>query len=229
MEIKLIDLIYHKKTFLSKEECNFLIDESNKRYKEYYSEVSLDSNTGIQTQSSFKALNLKIGSEGWKIVHTNTEKIINEYHDFLDSFKSFHHGFRKALNYSHLYRLLRYDVGCKIQQHIDHDPYVYASCSFNLNDNYTGGDFVWFKGNHRLKLGAGDAIIWPADYFWVHEVEPIISGIRYSTNSFLQEIPECLKCELYNVRDNLEKNIPNAPHIKKQFGAKYNINMNKNR
>jgi predicted 2-oxoglutarate/Fe(II)-dependent dioxygenase YbiX len=100
---------------------------------------------------------------------------------------------------------------------------VYASCSFNLNDNYTGGDFAWFRGQHKIKLGAGDAIIWPADYFWVHEVEPILSGTRYSTNSFIQELPECLKLELYKARHHLESNIPTIPNVIDQFRAKYHV------
>jgi hypothetical protein len=38
-------------------------------------------------------------------------------------------------------------------------------------------------------LEKGEAMIWPADYFWVHEVKPIISGARYSLNTFLCSVP----------------------------------------
>lgn len=223
MELKLTDLIFHQKQFLSKDECDFLINESNTRYKEYAMEACPEATTGIQTKSTFQMVDLKIGSEGWKIIHYATERMINAYHDYLDQFGAFHVNYRKMLNYSHLYRLLRYDTGAKIHPHVDHEPYVYGSCTFNLNDDYTGGEFAWFKGQHKLKLGAGDAVIWPADYFWVHEVEPIESGTRYSANSFLQELPECLKLEIYKFRHHLESNIPTVPAIVEQFGARYNV------
>ena len=61
--------------------------------------------------------------------------------------------------------------------------------SINLNDEYTGGTFAFWGGKHKVQLEAGDAMIWPADYFWVHEVEPITSGVRYSTNCFIQNKP----------------------------------------
>jgi predicted 2-oxoglutarate/Fe(II)-dependent dioxygenase YbiX len=89
-----------------------------------------------------------------------------------------------------MYRLLKYERGAKIHPHTDHGPFVYGSCTFNLNDDYTGGRFAFFNGAHKVALGKGDAMIFPADYFWVHAVEEITSGTRYSTNSFLQSLPE---------------------------------------
>lgn len=116
--------------------------------------------------------------------------MINDYHRYLDKFEAFHTLHRSAMTYSHMYRLLKYEVGAKIHPHIDHSPFVYGSCTFNLNDDYEGGQFAFFRGKHKVDLRRGDAMIWPADYFWVHEVEPITRGTRYSTNSFLQSIPE---------------------------------------
>jgi predicted 2-oxoglutarate/Fe(II)-dependent dioxygenase YbiX len=52
-----------------------------------------------------------------------------------------------------------------------------------------GGDFSFFNGNYKIKLGCGDALIFPAGLHWVHGVEKITSGNRYSTNSFLQPAP----------------------------------------
>ena len=121
--------------------------------------------------------------------------------------------------YSHMYRLLKYDTGAKIHPHTDHDPFVYGSCTFNLNDDYTGGDFSFWNGKHKIKLGKGDALIFPADHFWVHEVLPIESGLRYSTNSFLQKIPDSLK---ENVFDYLKYN--NSTTFD---GTRYNITEKK--
>ena len=92
----------------------------------------------------------------------------------------------------HMYRIMRYDKGAWIHPHTDHDPGVYGSCTINLNDDYTGGDFSFWHGQHKVKLEKGDAMIWPADYYWVHEVEAITNGTRYSVNCFLCNSPRNL-------------------------------------
>jgi hypothetical protein len=201
MNIKLTDLIYHKENYLSKDECDFLINEYETSLDEKILEHCPDADTGIDTWSSFKKINLIPETEAFNLVHSKNERIINEYHDYLDSFNSFHVDFRKALNYSHQYRLMKYDVGTKIHRHTDHDPFVYGSCTINLNDEYTGGDFCFFKGQHRIKLKVGDILIFPADYFWVHEVEEIKSGVRYSVNSFLMSVSHSVKNNVTRYKD----------------------------
>ena len=187
--MKLTDLIYRQKNFLTSDQCDYLINEFKKREHEKELECCPEANTGINTYSSFDMVELIPNTESFSIIHDATEKMINLYHKYTDKFNSFHVNRRDSLKYSLKYRLLRYKEGCKIHQHIDHDPYVYGSCTFNLNDDYSGGDFVFFKGKHRVKLKKGEAMIWPADFHWVHEVEKIKKGCRYSANSFLLSIP----------------------------------------
>ena len=44
-------------------------------------------------------------------------------------------------------------------------------------------------------------MIWPADFFWVHEVEEITDGTRYSANTFLCSQPYGLPKEVrYNIK-----------------------------
>ena len=60
--------------------------------------------------------------------------------------------------------------------------------------------FAFWNGKHKIKMELGDVMIWPADYFWVHEVEEITSGTRYSANCFIRNTPETLSEEdRYNV------------------------------
>jgi hypothetical protein len=220
MTIQLTDLIFRKPNALTRDECEFLIAEYQKLNDQIELEHCPDANTGIDTWSSYQRVILKTGTEARDLVFRATESIVNDYMDYLDGFKAFHKLVRESMLYSHMYRLLRYLPGEKIHPHTDHDPFVYGSCSFNLNDYYTGGDFVFWKGHHRVKLAAGEAMIWPADYFWIHEVEPIITGVRYSTNSFLTSIPDPVKqMTLENI-----KNLKNT-HDYKVFDSieKYNI------
>lgn len=188
--LKLTDLILHVPGFLSDAQCQLLIEEHRARERDSQLEHCPEATTGIDTYSTFRALKLTKGTEAFAIVHSATEEMLERYHRYLDAFGAFHTMRRASMLYSHMYRLLKYDIGAKIHPHTDHGPFVYGSCTFNLNDDYTGGRFAFFNGAHKVTLKRGDAMIWPADYFWVHEVEEITSGTRYSTNSFLQSVPE---------------------------------------
>jgi len=101
----------------------------------------------------------------------------------------------------HKYRLMKYEKGAWIHPHVDHGDGIYGSCTINLNDDYEGGDFAFWGGKHKVKLGIGDVMIWPADYFWVHQVEEITEGTRYSANTFLCKYPLELPREVrYNIK-----------------------------
>lgn len=210
--MKLTDLIFRQKNFLTSEQCNYLITEFKQREQEKELECCPEAFTGVNTYSSFDMIELIPGTKAFDIIHNATEKMINLYHEYTDKFNSFHINRKFSMRYSLKYRLLRYNEGCKIHPHIDHDPFVYGSCTFNLNDDYSGGDFVFFNGKHRVRLKKGEAMIWPADFHWVHEVEKIKKGIRYSANSFLLSIPS----EVY-------KNM--STHLNEEM-EKYNMNPN---
>lgn len=197
MKFKMTDLIYRVPKFLSKDECQFLIEEYEFRASESDLEHCPDSTTGIDTYSTFSRVVLKVGTEAGDLMFRKTEQAVNQYLDYLDGFGAFHmSGLRKSMLYSHVYRLLKYSVGGKIHPHTDHDAFGYGSVTFNLNEEYTGGVFKFFNGQHSVRLKRGEMMIWPADYFWVHEVTPIKSGVRYSTNSFLLSIPVEVRDEI---------------------------------
>ena len=70
-------------------------------------------------------------------------------------------------------RILKYNVGQHIKDHSDIDEYIRGSLTINLNDNYEGGEFRFFGGKERVKLSAGEAMIFPAEPIWIHGTEPI--------------------------------------------------------
>ena len=201
------DLIYKVPNFLTDSECDLLIHEYEIRNSESMLEHCSDANTGIDTYSSFRVVNLNKNTEVYKLIFAKTEEAINLYFDYLQTFNAFHMPLIReaSMNYSHSYLLMKYEVGSKIHPHTDHDPYVYGSITFNLNNEYTGGNFSFFNGQYDVSLKRGDMMIWPADYFWVHEVMPIESGVRYSTNGFLQSLPMDLcshiRKEAYEILD----------------------------
>lgn len=223
MDFKLTDFIFTKKKLLGKDECEFLINEYNKKIQESEVEQSIEASTNKMAISSFKRIGLQPGSRPWKLVFDATESIINEYHDYLDSFDMFHVGYRTALAFSHQHRILRYGPGESIHPHIDHSPFIYGSCTINLNEDYEGGEFSWFKGKHTIKLSQGEALIFPADFFWVHEVKPVVKGFRYSVNSFLQQIPSSIMSHVRGELDHILNNLDDFPKFKHDYAFKYNI------
>ncbi len=206
MNFNIDNLILHKKKFLSEKECNLLIDCFEKNKQKTIQEHCPEATTNIDTTSTMDVFTIPHSTNEHKLVSDKIEKIINLFHERTDKFNMFHVGRKQTLKYSHMLRLMKYKKGAKIHAHTDHAPFIYGSCTFNLNNNYKGGEFCFFKGKKRLKLDKGDALIFPADFFWVHEVKPIKEGERYSVNCFLQSIPESVKQNIYRFVDVMMNN-----------------------
>lgn len=80
------------------------------------------------------------------------------------------------------YDLLRYKEGQFYVQHTDSFKLQQRaiSCSFSLNDDYDGGEFAFFDREIIIKTKKGDAILFPSNFMYPHEVMPVASGTRYS-------------------------------------------------
>jgi predicted 2-oxoglutarate/Fe(II)-dependent dioxygenase YbiX len=80
------------------------------------------------------------------------------------------------------YELLKYPEGCFYIEHTDSfkaRPRA-VSCSFILNDDFEGGEFAFFNKEFKYKLDKGDAIMFPSNFMYPHEVMPVTKGTRYS-------------------------------------------------
>lgn len=80
------------------------------------------------------------------------------------------------------YELLKYPEGCFYIQHVDSfkaRPRS-VSCSFILSDDFEGGEFAFFDRELKYKLEKGDAIMFPSNFMYPHEIMPVTKGIRYS-------------------------------------------------
>jgi predicted 2-oxoglutarate/Fe(II)-dependent dioxygenase YbiX len=107
---------------------------------------------------------------------------------------------------------MKYETGASIHPHSDHEPGIYGSISFNLNNDYEGGEFKFFNGNYTVKLDKGDALIFPADFFWVHEVSTVTRGTRYSINSFLTSSPYDILNQTKHLKHLMDKDyLENVP------------------
>jgi len=80
------------------------------------------------------------------------------------------------------YELLKYPEGCFYIEHTDSfkaRPRA-VSCSFILNDDFEGGEFAFFDRELKYKLKKGDALMFPSNFMYPHEVMPVTKGTRYS-------------------------------------------------
>jgi predicted 2-oxoglutarate/Fe(II)-dependent dioxygenase YbiX len=171
---------------LTHEECDELINEFKQREEEAGLEASSNYKTNKIEVSNYRIVHLKPNTNNFNLIRSKTKEAIKIYIDYLSEPQYFFTELLKdALKYSHSYRIMEYSKGAEIHPHSDYNNGVHGSISFNLNDEYKGGEFKFFNGNHTIPLGKGDTLIFPADYFWVHEVTPVTEGTRYSLNSFI--------------------------------------------
>jgi predicted 2-oxoglutarate/Fe(II)-dependent dioxygenase YbiX len=81
--------------------------------------------------------------------------------------------------------LLKYEVGCKYETHID-SAFGERVLSFiiNLNEDYEGGELVFTdqkkKEIKEIKLYAGSVVFFPSNFLYPHKIRPITKGTRYS-------------------------------------------------
>lgn len=86
------------------------------------------------------------------------------------------------------YKILKYDIGGKFNNHMDDGGgnFRRVSTVYYLNDNYEGGELCFPQFNIELKPEAGDMIIFPSSYVYSHNVNPVKRGTRFSIASWLK-------------------------------------------
>lgn len=80
------------------------------------------------------------------------------------------------------YELLKYNDG---EFYIEHTDSFKArpreiSCSFILNDDFEGGEFAFFNKELKYKLNKGDALMFPSNFMYPHQIMPVTKGTRFS-------------------------------------------------
>ena len=73
------------------------------------------------------------------------------------------------------------------KEHTDHgdlNPRV-LTCSFILNENYDGGDFVFFGGKYKIPPKTGSAVVFPSNFCFPHAVTPVTNGDRHAVITWI--------------------------------------------
>ena len=88
--------------------------------------------------------------------------------------------------YDHL--LYKGEEAHEYKEHVDHSQFMkprVLSCSLLLNDDYQGGNFSFFGGEHVISRLAYSAVVFPSNPCFPHSITPIYQGDRHSIISWV--------------------------------------------
>jgi len=213
--MKVTDQALIIKNFIPNTVCEQYIEHFEKNRIKIGYESSLNASNGVYETSSGKTLEIKKTDKYYKEINNSIEFLLQNWVKYLQDKESYNtYLLSGILLFPHKIRMIKYEKGLSIHPHTDWTHFTHASVTINLNSGYTGGDFVFFKGKEKIKLGQGDAIIFPADLFWVHEVTSVTDKARYSINTFIRSVPseyfdkhiaEINKYQLHKDRYHIQK------------------------
>ena len=168
--IKIQDYIKCYTDIISKEVCEKIIKSPHdfKRAKVYDGDIHQARNCYDST------LNKKFDD----YIYESVGKILQRYHN---DFTYFTTGLSiEDTGYQHL--LYKGSEKGEYKEHVDHfdlHPRV-LSCSIILNDDYEGGDFSFFEGEHIIPKKTGSAVVFPSNFCFPHSVTPVTNGDRHA-------------------------------------------------
>ena len=168
--IKIQDYIKCYTNIISKELCEKIIEGSGdfKKSTVRDGEISQERNCYDST------LNKKFNDSIYESVGKILQRYQNDFNYFTTGLTA------EDTGYHHL--LYKGSEKGEYRSHVDHfdlHPRV-LSCSIILNDNYEGGDFSFFDGEHIIKKQAGSAVVFPSNFCFPHSVTPVTNGDRHA-------------------------------------------------
>ena len=182
MQNKLSDYIYIVKNALSLDLCNEILNEFVNSDEWADTVVGTDGvlNKNIRNCQTIVISYPEVIQQNKDIRHALDNSIFNGASKCI---KEYNNKFPHCrIEEDSGYELLKYPEGCFYTEHTDSfkaRPRA-VSCSFILNDNFEGGEFAFFNREIKYKLEKGDALLFPSNFMYPHEVMPVTKGTRYS-------------------------------------------------
>ena len=191
---KILDLKYRINKLVPRNTCQKIIEIFEKYPELNVTEHSYKVKTKKKEMDDYTCLNLsRIENPNEDILYALDEAkkyisiMIANYVLYIKSKKISPTFCDRLIKSSNSIRILKYEKGQSIKDHSDVGGNIRASCTLNLNEDYEGGEFIFFEGQIKEVFKTGDAMLFPAEPIWIHGTEPITKGVRYSINCFLKE------------------------------------------
>ena len=183
--MKWIDWVGHYKNILSDELCNQIID-----YKFDYVKSTYSTHKGLSANKNRVEMDeiwIRKDHTFYKDLNNAVSKVAEKYAIKMKSFHDRDFVVQKTTDI----RLNKYDVGGYMSKHCDNihhshgQTYGYpqASVLLFLNDNFKGGEFLVSEEQPTIKTG--EALIFPSNFMFPHEVKEVTQGTRWSIVSWL--------------------------------------------
>ena len=167
---------------LTEDECNLILNEYKSAKEWRLSEIGKEGNQNTSVRNC-QIINLSLGH----VIDSNYDirKRIDDilFNKSAAAAKKYIQDFPNcSLSSDSGYDLLKYDVGGYYIQHTDsfYSNLRTISMSFNLNDNYIGGELAFFDGEIQIRTPPGSVVVFPSNFMYPHEIMPVIQGTRYS-------------------------------------------------
>lgn len=165
------DFILIVKNAISIDDCKYIIYEHEKL--NLWEKAKIQNNVIDEDIRNTLKVNINIESKSDQIIFNAVKFCIKDY---CNNFKNL------ILSKDLGYELLKYTEGGFYTEHVDsciNTPRT-LSCSIILNDDYEGGNFEFFESEYKIKLSAGDAILFPSNFMFPHQITKITKGQRYA-------------------------------------------------
>ncbi len=116
--------------------------------------------------------------------------IFKKVGDILNSYATQFKWFRTSKLEDSGYKHLCYKGSDKgeFKMHVDNldlHPRV-LSISFILNDNYDGGNFIFFDEKYKIEKKKGMAVVFPSNFCFPHAVTPVTNGDRHAIITWIR-------------------------------------------
>ena len=121
-----------------------------------------------------------------KLIDSIREHFDNAYKAYVDDYCEKYHTDTIG---SDAYQILKYEIGHHYKAHIDWGRgAMFEKRTFSLthylNNDYEGGEINFVEFDLKIKPKKGQLIIFPAHFPYAHQVEPVISGVRWAITKF---------------------------------------------
>ena len=174
--IKITDYIHCYENVLDKNVCKAIIDNSkDSNFFRAQTGIELGTNKPSKYRTCYtNNLDKKFDKDVYDAVGT-VLKLYAKDHPFFNSGINV-----EDTGYEHLIYIGA--QGGEYKEHTDHtdfDPRI-LTCSVILNNNYDGGDFVFFSGTYKIPPKTGSAVVFPSNFCFPHAVTPVTNGDRHA-------------------------------------------------
>lgn len=186
MNAQLVDYIKVYDSIFTPEECKTILDEYKNSDEWKYTKVG---SQGVEDKNYRNCESIDISYQDIIEKNQSVRKNIDEliHKKTIGVSQKYHRNFPFcSLTTDSGYNLLRYKTGGFYKEHTDSgSSFRTVAMSINLNDDYEGGNMVFFNEEVTISCGLGSVIIFPANFMYPHQIMEVTKGIRYSIVTWL--------------------------------------------